>query len=220
MTALRWAVLGALLLAAVLVPFIAFEAAVSEAVDRFLASDPPRLTLASVTALAMASDLFLPIPSSVLATSAGALLGLPLGAASSFVGLTLGCMVGHAIGSAGRSLAARVVGDDQIAVARRLFARRGDAVVAVLRPIPVLAEVSVVVAGLSAMPRRRFLLYTGLANAGIATAYAALGAWAAQVDALAVAAAGSLVLPGLAMLLGRRATRDAAAGSPEPGEDA
>lgn len=208
MTTMRWLLLGAVLLAAVLVPFVAFEAAVTEAVDEYLASDPPRLTLAGVTALAMASDVLLPVPSSVVATSAGTLLGLPLGAAASFVGLSLGCGIGYAVGAAGRPLAARIVGEAQLAVAQRLFTRRGDAVVAVLRPIPVLAEVSVVFAGVSAMPRGRFVLFTGLANAGIALAYAALGGWAAQVDALPVAVAGSLVLPGLAMLVGRIATRE------------
>ena len=56
------------------------------------------------------------------------------------------------------------------------------------------------------MGRARFALYAMLANAGIAVAYAGIGAWAAAANEMAVAVAASLVLPGLAMLAGRLAT--------------
>ena len=75
--------------------------------------------------------------------------------------------------------------------------------IVVLRAVPVLAEASVVLAGLSEMPLRRFLFLTGLANLGIAATYAAVGAFAVEANSFLVAFAGSILLPGLAMLSAR-----------------
>ncbi len=209
LTAARWGVLALAALVLVVAPFALFGGATEIWVAEILASDPSRTVLVGLVVLAMASDILLPIPSSVVATAAGALLGLGLGALANWIGLSIGVAVGYAIGNAGRGVAGRFVGAEQLAVADRVFARRGDAMVAVFRPIPVLAEVSVVFAGVAAMPRRRFALYAGLANLGIAVGYAALGAWASAANEFAVAVAGSLGLPAIAMLLGRLATRSA-----------
>ena len=206
-TATRWVLLSVAILALVIVPFVLFEAAVGSAVSEFLDSDPPRVTLGLAIVGVLAADIVLPVPSSVVATAAGTLLGLGWGTLANAVGLGIGCMVGYAIGASGRGLAARVVGPQQLMLAERVFARRGEIVVAVFRPIPVLAEISVVFAGLARMSRARFALYAMLANVGIAVAYAGIGAWAAAANEMAVAVAASLVLPGLAMLAGRVATR-------------
>ena len=53
------------------------------------------------------------------------------------------------------------------------------------------------------MPIRRFLILTGLANLGIAATYASVGAFAVEADSFLLAFAGSILLPGLAMLSAR-----------------
>ena len=75
------------------------------------------------------------------------------------------------------------------------------------RPIPVLAEASVLGAGLSRLPFRRFALLTTLANLGIAAVYSAAGAFAAGTGSLLLAFAGALLLPATVMLLTRRRSR-------------
>jgi len=208
----RWVLLATAILALVIVPFVLFEATVEAAVAEFLASDPPRLTLGLAIVGVMAADIVLPVPSSVVATAAGTLLGVGWGSLANLVGLGIGCVIGYAIGAAGRGIAGRVVGSEQLSLAERLFERRGEIVVAVFRPIPVLAEISVVFAGVARMGRTRFALYAMLANVGIAVAYAGIGAWAAAANEMVVAVAASLILPGLAMLAGRLATRSEQAG--------
>lgn len=203
----RWVLLATAILALVIVPFVLFESAVEASVAEFLASDPPRLTLGLAIVAVLAADIVLPVPSSVVATAAGTLLGLGWGTLANVVGLGIGCAIGYAIGAAGRGVAERVVGPHQLVLAQRVFERRGDVVVALFRPIPVLAEISVVFAGLAGMARGRFALYAMLANAGIAVAYAGIGAWAAAANEMVVAVAASLVLPGVAMAVGRLATR-------------
>lgn len=204
----RWLVVLAVLVVAVIVPFVLWEDTVNAAVGRWLAAKPSGAAVAAVVVAALAADILLPIPSSVVATAAGSLLGVGWGTAANFVGLGVGAAIGYALGAAGRPVALRFVGQTQLDLAQRLFVRRGDIVVAMFRPVPVLAEVSVVVAGLASMSVRRFATYAALANLGIAFAYAGLGAWAAAIGEMALAVAASLVLPGVAIVVGRIATRD------------
>ena len=203
----RWAAVTLALAVAVILPFVVFGDALEAAVVQWLEAGPSTGAIVVVGVFVLASDVLLPVPSSIVATAAGALLGFGLGTVTNTVGLMLGAAIGYAIGAAGRGTAQRFVGDAQLESARALFERRGDIVVVALRPIPVLAELSVVFAGLAAMPRGKFALYTGLANLGVGAAYAGLGAWAVQANSMLVAVAASLVLPGVAMLVGRQIVR-------------
>ncbi|MEM6995544.1 MAG: VTT domain-containing protein [Myxococcota bacterium] len=203
----RWIGLGSAIVALVIVPFLLFGATVEAEVARWLATDPDPLPLSLAVVVSLAADVVLPIPSSIVATAAGTVLGFPLGTLANALGLTVGALIGYWIGVAGRGLATRIVGAPQREAMHAIFARRGDVAVAVLRPIPVLAEASVIVAGIAEMPLRRFAAFATLANVGIAAAYAGLGAWASEADALPIAAAGSLLVPGLAMLVGRLVMR-------------
>jgi len=73
----------------------------------------------------------------------------------------------------------------------------------VCRPIPVLAESSVVFAGLVRSQGRPFVWMTTLSNLGIAIAYAAVGAFSMEMQSFLLTFAAALALPGLAMLAGR-----------------
>jgi len=68
----------------------------------------------------------------------------------------------------------------------------------------VLAEASVVFAGLTRLPLRQAAPVLLLANLGISAAYAAIGAWAAQTNAFLLAFLGAVLLPGIGMLLAHR----------------
>ena len=139
-----------------------------------------------------------------MATAAGYLLGLWWGTLATWVGLMAGSIVGYVLGLRyGRAVALRFVGEDElqrVAATREIF---GDTAVVALRAVPVLAEASVVLAGLSSMPLSRFVLLTALANLGIAVTYAAVGAFAVEANSFLPAFAGSIILPGMAMLLAR-----------------
>jgi uncharacterized membrane protein YdjX (TVP38/TMEM64 family) len=66
-----------------------------------------------------------------------------------------------------------------------------------------LAEASVLFAGISGMPLAQYLLLSTLSNLGISAAYAAVGALSATVNSFLLAFAGSILLPLVAMLLVR-----------------
>ena len=194
------------MLALVLVPFALAGGAADAAAEawvRGLAARPAAVAAAVVALLA--ADVVAPVPSSVVATLAGAALGVLGGALAAWAGLTLGCGLGYALGRrAGRRPAQALLGAADLARMEAAWARWGDGALVVARAVPVLAEATVLFAGLSAMPWRRFAARTALANAGVALAYAAVGAWAVSGPSFLFAVGLSVALPGAAMALARR----------------
>jgi membrane protein DedA with SNARE-associated domain len=87
--------------------------------------------------------------------------------------------------------------------ASKLAARYGDYALVLCRPIPVLAEASVIFAGIIRRPFGRVLSMTTWSNAGIALGYAAIGAYSMQVDSFLLAFLGAMVVPAIAMLAGK-----------------
>jgi uncharacterized membrane protein YdjX (TVP38/TMEM64 family) len=200
----RWAVVGVLVLAAILVPFALFEEAITAWATAFLGR-PPSVLVGLVIAGLLASDVLLPVPSSLVGTAAGALLGWAVGAAVAWAGMMLGCALGWLLGrSAGRAGLRRFVGEAELTRAEALARRFGDAALLVSRPVPVLAEASVLFAGACALPFGRMLALTALSNAGIALVYAALGAVAGGTGSFLLVFAAAVLVPGIALVAARR----------------
>ncbi|GIX22420.1 MAG: hypothetical protein KatS3mg121_1203 [Gammaproteobacteria bacterium] len=159
------------------------------------------LAFAAAVGLLIA-DVLLPVPSSLVAAGAVWYLGPPAGGCAVWLGLTGGCLLADALGRAGRRL-----GDLNAPPAlRAALARHGPWLLVVLRAVPVAAESSVFAAGLLGLSWRRTMLATGLANLGLAAAYAAFGR--AAGGALGLGAAVAVPLAGWAgwrLWQGRRA---------------
>lgn len=197
---MRWVVPAILVLALILVPFFLF----ADWFDALVARLASGQTSTSFTVIAMVgllgSDVVLPIPSSIVSAAAGVLLGFWRAVAVIWVGMTISCMVGYAIGASSASAAKRFVGTDGLTRASALAESYGDMMIVVSRPVPVLAEASIIFAGVVGTPFRRFFVMTSWANLGIALGYAALGAFSMQLESFVVALVGALAVPGLAML--------------------
>jgi membrane protein DedA with SNARE-associated domain len=163
----------------------------------------------------LALDVFLPVPSSIVSTAAGMLLGFGPGSTVVWTGMMAGCVVGYGIGARGSAAARRFIGEDGIARASRLMQRYGDVTLVLCRPVPVLAESSVVFAGLVRADFSRFVRLTAAANLGIAMGYAAVGAFSRRLDSYSflIAFLGALLLPGLFILVSRKTYGHTANGS-------
>jgi uncharacterized membrane protein YdjX (TVP38/TMEM64 family) len=195
-----WATFCALLLAFVLVPFALFGADLDAVTQRYLAARPPAWQVALVLGGLLAGDILLPVPSSLVSTAAGGLLGFWGGLATNWAGMMLACTVGHGLGArAGTSALRRMAGEAEVERLARAYERLGPWFLLVFRAVPVLAEASVVFAGTSRMPRRSFLTVCALSNLGVAATYAALGATAAELESSLVLFAGMVLMPGLAL---------------------
>lgn len=201
----RTLLLAALVSALVIVPFVLFGTAVESWTRAFVANAAEhRVMAALVLGGLLVVDVVAPVPSSLVSTACGTLLGFPLGWLVSSVAMTVSAVAGYLVGRAATPGVRRLIGHRELALLERLYARWGIWVLAVLRPVPVLAEASVVFAGLARVPRRVGFLALVLSNMGISAVYAAVGATAARHHAFLSAFLAALLLPGLVLALSHR----------------
>jgi uncharacterized membrane protein YdjX (TVP38/TMEM64 family) len=199
----RWALLWLILIGLVLLPFLLFEEQFNAFAEHVTRSESSQWLVAVAVFGLLALDVFLPVPSSIVSTAAGVFLGFLAGAAVVWAGMMAGCALGYVVGSRGSGAARRLVGSDGIERASALVRRYGELTIVLCRPVPVLAEASVVFAGLVHAPFGRFLRLTAVSNLGIALGYSAFGAFSLRVDSFLAAFIGALLLPGVFLLISR-----------------
>ena len=202
---MRWAVLWVILITIVLLPFVLFGEQFEAFGKQITQSDTSRWLVAGAVFSLLALDVFLPVPSSIVSTGAGVLLGFAAGTTVVWSGMMAGSLLGYAVGSRGAAAARKLVGEHGIARAADLVKRYGDLTIVLCRPVPVLAEASVVFAGLVRANYGRFLRLTVTSNLGIAAGYAAVGAYSRRLDTYSflIAFLGALLLPGIFILISR-----------------
>ncbi|HEU0132143.1 MAG TPA: VTT domain-containing protein [Mycobacteriales bacterium] len=151
----------------------------------------------------LTADVALPVPSSLVMVALGALYGAVPGAALSVAGGALMGLAGGLLGRRGGPVLDRVAGRDRDRVLR-LVARWGVAAVVVTRPVPLLAESVVLVAGAARMPLWRLVLGAAAGTLPVAVVYALAGAYGRRADAGAAFVA-LVLLALLALATGGRA---------------
>jgi uncharacterized membrane protein YdjX (TVP38/TMEM64 family) len=125
----------------------------------------------------LVADVLLPVPSSFVMVLSGAAFGVVAGSALALVGSIAGEWLGFELARRyGRGMAAWLVGADEIDRLAGFFDRHGTTAVIMTRPLPVVMETISIIAGLSDMPRRRFLGASLLGTAPIVVVYAYAGA--------------------------------------------
>jgi uncharacterized membrane protein YdjX (TVP38/TMEM64 family) len=200
---MRWAIVWVVLIGLVLIPFFLFEQQFNDFAARMTQTDTAAW-LAGISIFGLlAFDVILPVPSSIVSTAAGVLLGFWVGAAIVWAGMMVACLFGYALGARAAGVARRFVGDDGLRRAESLMKRYGDYTIVMCRPVPVLAEASVIFAGQVRIPFGRFVWMSVLSNLGIALGYAAFGAYSMRIDSFLAAFLGALILPGIAILIAR-----------------
>ncbi len=186
----RWLLLIAVVLAVPIVPFLGFgESAETQIAGWLDNSLSPGAAAALVIGL-LAADIFLPVPSSLVGTFAGRMLGFMAGTAASWFGMTLGAIVAFwLVRWFGRPLARRFSSEEELNRMDSLADRYGILVLVLARPVPVFAEASVLLMGTMRLSWWRFFVAVGLSNFAIAAVYAALGDRVSLPAALAAAIA-------------------------------
>jgi len=148
----------------------------------------------------LAIDIFIPVPSSIVMVLSGAAFGVWWGALLAFTGSVGGEWLGFELARRyGTGLSSRFVGDAaEVQRLNEILRQHGAAAVVVTRALPVVMETMSIVAGVSTMPRRTFLVASALGTAPIVVVYAYAGAVSRETGSLvpavvilvAVAAAG------------------------------
>jgi uncharacterized membrane protein YdjX (TVP38/TMEM64 family) len=198
---IRWGAAASALLALILVPFALFEERVNALSAGLVTPERSPAAAALAVGLLLASDVVLPVPSSILSTASGALFGWLFGALVSWLGMTAGCVAAWGLGRwAGRTGLRRLVGEAELERATRLASRHGAKALVLARPVPVLAEASVLLAAACGMPLPKLVALCAMANAGVSLAYAGVGALAADVSSFLLAFCGSIAIPAVATI--------------------
>lgn len=202
--AVRPLVIVVLILLVPIVPFVVLGEGFETQLNDWLTTKESRPEIAAAVVLLLASDMVLPVPSSVVSTMAGAHLGVPYATAVSWLGMMIGSVLGFSLARwFGEPLARRFSGPEDWARLQEVNKRYGPYALAVTRPVPILAEAMVFLLGTTRLAWSLFLPVACLSNFAIALAYSVLGWMSIKYGQLAIALAASIGLPVIATLLAR-----------------
>lgn len=204
-----WIVFG-VLMAFVVLPFVLWGNPIEQRTSTVTDGETAGIIAAAGVVLLLGADIALPIPSSVVMVLSGARFGFITATMLSWVGLMLGCIAAYELGVRyGQRPLTRLVGAQAATAVADTTKRFGTLALMMCRAVPVLAEASVILAGVSQLPRRRFLLATAASNLVVAAVYSAAGRRAAESGSLVVAVLVTMIVP-LAVLCASRIGRGGA----------
>lgn len=212
----RWLLL-AIPIVLLLVPML-FEAELAAIAQSMIAAAQTEpLLVAGTIVLALAADVFLPVPNGVTNTLAGAIFGFGVGMVVIWTGLMAASLFGYGAGAlAGQPLARKLLGDDDLAKAHAFAERLGPVALIVTRPVPMVAELASMAAGMARMPLAQFLTVMALSNLAVAAIFAAIGSAAIAQGSIWLTLLGAIGLPLLAWFAYQRFDRKARGQEPDP----
>ncbi len=194
---------------AVVVAIFAFTGALGWT-PLFEAGVPERADMAAAmgATLALMLDAILPVPASLVIIGVGAVFPLVPALAIAFVGRVAMGLLCYALGSGGRRLVQRVAPPATLAAAQGMVERQGARAIVFSRPVPVLAESVIFVAGATALTPRRAVVAIALAAGVESVVYVSVGRLAAEVPLAAALWAALLVASvAYAIVASRRSDR-------------
>jgi uncharacterized membrane protein YdjX (TVP38/TMEM64 family) len=152
----------------------------------------------------LVSDVFLPVPSSLVMIAHGALFGVAMGAVLSLLGSVGATVLGFWVGRRGGPLLARLVSEDEKRRADGILREWGSLAVLITRPVPLLAETVSILAGASPMGWGRMLVSGIAGSAPAALLYALTGATAKSFSSGLLMFALVIGIAGVFWFVGRR----------------
>lgn len=185
----------------IIIPFLCFGETVDAWFSSVMESQGTSREVGAVVLFgALALDILLPVPSSLASTWCGMLLGFWGGFWLSFSAMCVSCALGLMLGRWASPWAWRSLGEQEAATLKRFFGRYGAVVLIALRTVPVLAEASVLFAGIVRVPIRQAAPLLLIGNAAVSMAYAWVGSVGRATEAMLPAFLGAMVASGLFML--------------------
>ena len=185
-----------------IVPFLLFGAAFETWAIEWTDRTVSKPVAATLLVGLLATDILLPVPSSLLSTLGGWKLGWLGGTLFSWFGMTLGAVLGFLMARRwGKPVAIRLSSEEELLRMQALSQQYGAVVLIVFRGVPVLAEASVLLMGVHRMSWQRFLPPVVLSNLGIAWSYSAFGDYAQQNQWLPLALGVAIALPVLLAMI-------------------
>lgn len=139
-------------------------------------------------------DVAIPVPSSLVMTTQGALFGVVVGSILGMAGSVGATLVGFALGRRGSGMIQRFVHVEAADRSNSLIERQGTLAIIVTRPLPVLAEATAIVAGSTSMTWSQVIKGSLVGCLPAAVIYSVAGSYASSV------ASGFMVFPAVVLL--------------------
>jgi len=189
----------------IIVPFCIWGERIDEWTERIIKEGQrhPFYTGSILSGL-LASDIVLPVPSCIVSTACGLTLGFLYGTLASFIGMTISCMGGYLLGRIFTPAAEKMLGKKEAAQMRSFESKYGIWLVLAMRPVPVLAEASLLFAGIAAQHFGRTMAIATVGNIAVSGIYAAVGACGGMKENTLIAFTVSILLSGVMMLVSRK----------------
>lgn len=192
----RWSLVVLVVLAIPVVPFVAFGARAERWIHARLDDSVSSAQAFAFVTGVLATDVFLPVPSSAVSTFGGQRLGIVRGILASWTGMTFGAIAAFSIARRwGKPLAERVAGPQEYLRMERLAEHHGARLIVLTRALPVLAEAAVLVLGATRLGWRSFLPAAMLSNLGLSAVYATFGALSREAGVELTALIASIAIP-------------------------
>lgn len=215
----RTAIVVGVVALAIILPFVFAGAQVDAWVRKVIAqAEQNRVLAGCLLAGLLATDILMPVPSSLVSTACGMALGFWGGTLASFAGMSITTAVGYLMGRYAAAPVGRLIGAAEFAMLERFHRRHGIWLLLALRPVPVLAETSVVFSGVARLPVTQVAAVTMIGNAAVSAVYAAIGVWSACSDSFIPAFLVAMVLSGVMMAVMRKHTANASVEQPQQGD--
>ncbi len=141
------------------------------------ANQSNKIIIALILFTILSSDIILPIPSSLLSTFCGLYLGLYYGFFISFTAMTISAAIGYIIGRYFSRSTERFIGKEDTEKLERFNNKYGSFLLIGLRPVPVLAETSLVFAGMIKYPVINAFFQVIIGNAIVSLIYVLFGVY-------------------------------------------
>ncbi|MCL1126896.1 3-dehydroquinate synthase [Shewanella surugensis] len=192
-----------LIMVFVIISFFSFEQMITnvikDSIELFSDAELKAVWIAFLVIGLLMLDIILPIPSSLVAVYVGTVFGVFSGTVIIWIGLTLGAILGYGLGRGFYTLFPDYWGiKGHLNKASILSETLDDAALVLMRGIPVMAETSVIAAGIIQLSFVRFIMLISLANAGVALVYAYVGSLIIESYSLLMILVASIILPSLA----------------------
>jgi uncharacterized membrane protein YdjX (TVP38/TMEM64 family) len=155
----------------------------------------------------LGSDIVLPIPSSLASVACGLILGFWGGVLASFTGMMVSTVLGYGLGYIASPATTKLIGKAEQEQMRSFYDRLGIWTLLALRPVPMLAEMSVLFSGLARESFPKVMWVTAIGNLTVSIVYAGIGAWGKLSDSFFPAFAASIAASGLLLLICRKRTK-------------
>jgi uncharacterized membrane protein YdjX (TVP38/TMEM64 family) len=183
---------------------------VLEALEIPLLTEPKHLMsghagLVAITGVALlCADILLPVPSSLVMIAHGAVFGIVVGTLLSLVGSVGAALIGFLIGRHSDGLLNRFMSNQERAQSNQLLDKWGIYAIIVTRPIPLLAETTILLAGASNISWWQMLFAALVGSLPPALLFAISGATAVNLDHGVLSFGIVLLIAGCFWILGRR----------------